>query len=46
MTALGVVGDLVEKAIIKAGELNDEYKLSEKAQKAIVDAVDKAKKAA
>ena len=46
MTALGVVGDLVEKAIIKAGELNEEYKLSEKAQKAIGEAVEKAKKAA
>ena len=46
MTALGVVGDLVEKAIIKAGELNEEYKLSDKATKAIGDAVEKAKKAA
>lgn len=46
MTALGVIGDLVEKAIIKAGELNDEYKLSEKATKAITEAVEKAKKAA
>ena len=25
VTALGVVGDLVEKAIKKAGELNEEY---------------------
>jgi hypothetical protein len=25
LTALGVVGDLVEKAIVKAGELNEEY---------------------
>ncbi|KAL3797223.1 hypothetical protein ACHAWO_000652 [Cyclotella atomus] len=46
MTALGVVGDLVEKAIIKAGELNEEYKLSDKATKAITEAVEKAKKAA
>mmetsp|Transcript_4609 Transcript_4609/g.6734 ORF Transcript_4609/g.6734 Transcript_4609/m.6734 type:complete len:231 (+) Transcript_4609:121-813(+) len=45
MTALGVVGDLVEKAIIKAGELNEEYELSSKATKALSDAVDKAKAA-
>jgi hypothetical protein len=25
LTALGVVGDLVEKAIVKAGELNEEF---------------------
>merc|ERR1712083_117848 len=43
MTALGVVGDLVEKAIIKAGELNDEYKLSDKAKDSISKAVDSAK---
>ncbi len=43
MTALGVVGDLVEKAIIKAGELNEEYSLSSKAMAAINDAVEKAK---
>jgi len=43
MTALGVVGDLVEKAIIKAGELNEEYQLSSKATAALSDAVDKAK---
>lgn len=46
MTALGVVGDLVEKAIIKAGELNEEYSLSEKATAALSDAVDKAKASA
>lgn len=46
VTALGVVGDLIEKAIIKAGELNEEYKLSEKATKAISEAVEKAKNAA
>lgn len=45
MTALGVVGDLVEKAIIKAGELNEEYQLSSKATAAISDAVEKAKAA-
>ncbi|KAL7518057.1 hypothetical protein ACHAWX_002915 [Stephanocyclus meneghinianus] len=45
MTALGVVGDLVEKAIIKAGELNEEYQLSGKAMKAITEAVEKAKAA-
>ncbi|KAL7539243.1 hypothetical protein ACHAWF_006347 [Thalassiosira exigua] len=43
MTALGVVGDLVEKAIIKAGELNEEYQLSSKATVALKDAVEKAK---
>jgi hypothetical protein len=42
---LGVVGDLVEKAIIKAGELNEEYQLSSKAAAAISDAVEKAKAA-
>lgn len=45
MTALGVVGDLVEKAIIKAGELNEEYSLSSKATEALSEAVEKAKKA-
>jgi hypothetical protein len=34
---------LVEKAIIKAGELNEEYSLSSKAMAAINDAVEKAK---
>ena len=29
-TALGVVGDLVEKAVKKAGELNEEYALTDK----------------
>mmetsp|Transcript_15242 Transcript_15242/g.31982 ORF Transcript_15242/g.31982 Transcript_15242/m.31982 type:complete len:229 (+) Transcript_15242:82-768(+) len=43
MTALGVVGDLVEKAIIKAGELNEEYQLSSKAADAIKQAIEKAK---
>jgi len=45
MTALGVVGDLVEKAVKKAGELNDEYKLSDKAKESISKAVDSAKAA-
>lgn len=45
-TALGVVGDLVEKAVKKAGELNEEYKLTGKAQDALKGAVDKAKVAA
>lgn len=45
MTALGVVGDLVEKAIIKAGELNEEYSLSSKATTALKQAVEKAKAA-
>jgi hypothetical protein len=42
-TALGVVGDLVEKAIKKAGELNEEYALTDKAKTALASAVDKAK---
>jgi len=42
-TALGVVGDLVEKAVKKAGELNGEYKLTDKALTAVEGAVDKAK---
>jgi hypothetical protein len=45
MTALGVVGDLVEKAIVKAGELNEEYQLSSKAADALKEAVEKAKAA-
>jgi len=44
-TALGVVGDLVEKAVVKLGDLNDEYKLTEKAQESLKGAVDKAKDA-
>jgi len=44
-TSLGVIGDLVEKAVKKAGELNDEYKLTDKATGAISSAVEKAKKA-
>ena len=46
VTALGVVGDLVEKAIIKAGELNEEYLLTDKAKQAHSSAVAKAKSAA
>lgn len=42
-TALGVVGDLVEKAVKKAGDLNEEYKLSDKALGAVNKAVDNAK---
>eukprot|EP00977_Amphora_coffeiformis_P028046 scaffold34685_cov183-Amphora_coffeaeformis.AAC.26 len=45
-TALGVVGELVEKAIKKAGELNEEYKLTSKATESLKTAVDKAKSAA
>jgi len=45
-TALGVVGDLVEKAIKKAGELNEEYALTDKATAALSTAVDKAKEQA
>lgn len=45
VSALGVVGDLVERAVVKAGELNGEYKLTDKAQVALKDAVEKAKTA-
>lgn len=45
-TAFGVIGDLVEKAVKKAGELNEEYKLSDKAGDALSGAVAKAKTAA
>jgi len=44
-TALGIVGDLVEKAVKKAGELNEEYQLSGKAVDALKGAVEKAKEA-
>lgn len=43
VTALGVVGDLVEKAITKAGEINDEYKLTDKALATVSKAVETAK---
>lgn len=46
MTALGVIGDLVEKAVQKVGELNQEYKLSDKAVVSLKGAVEKAKEAA
>jgi hypothetical protein len=45
-TALGVIGDLVEKAVKKAGELNEEYKLTDKATESLEVAVSKAKAAA
>jgi hypothetical protein len=45
VTALGVVGELVEKAITKAGELNAEYKLTDKAVESLKSAVEKAKDA-
>lgn len=45
-TALGVFGDLVEKAVKKAGEINEDYKLTDKALDAVKGAVEKAKKAA
>jgi hypothetical protein len=46
MTALGVVGDLVEKTIKKVSELNEEYSLTDKAKTALASAVEKAKEAA
>ena len=45
-TALGVVGDLVEKAVKKAGELNEEYQLTSKATESLEKAISKAKTAA
>lgn len=45
-TALGICGDLVEKGVKKIGELNSEYKLSEKGLDAVKGAVDKSKKVA
>lgn len=45
MTALGVVGDLVERAVKKAGELNEEYKLSDRATDSLKTAVNQAKEA-
>lgn len=42
-TALGVIGELVERAVKKAGEVNEEYKLSDKALSAVESAVSKAK---
>lgn len=45
-TALGVIGDLVEKAVKEAGKLNEEYKLSDKAMESVSAAVEKAKKIA
>ena len=44
-TALGVFGDLVEKAVKKVSELNEEYQLSSKAKESLSKAVDKAKEA-
>merc|ERR1711982_246521 len=45
-TALGVIGDLVERAVKKAGELNEDYKLSERALESVTKAVEKGKTAA
>lgn len=45
MTAFGVIGDLVEKAVIKISELNTEYDLSSKALDTVKDAVEKGKSA-
>eukprot|EP00980_Cylindrotheca_fusiformis_P004026 scaffold880_cov132-Cylindrotheca_fusiformis.AAC.22 len=45
VTALGVVGDLVEKTVKKVSELNEEYALTAKAKDALDGAVSKAKEA-
>jgi hypothetical protein len=42
LTALGVIGDLVEKAINKVGELNSEYKISDRALESLRSAVSRA----
>jgi chromosome segregation ATPase len=46
LTALGVLGELVEKAVDKAKEVNSEYKLTDKALTSAKQAVEKAKEAA
>lgn len=43
VTALGITGDLVEKAVSKASELNAEYKLTDKATETLKTAVEQAK---
>jgi hypothetical protein len=45
-TALGILGDLVEKSVKKISELNTEYQLSDKAKQSLTKAVEKAKEAA
>jgi len=45
-TALGVLGDFIDQAVEKVGELNEEYKLTDKALDSLKAAVDKAKSAA
>ncbi|CAJ1942692.1 unnamed protein product [Cylindrotheca closterium] len=42
LTALGVVGDLIEKTVKKAGELNEQYELSSKAKDALDASISKA----
>jgi len=42
-TALGVIGELVERAFKQAGVINEEYKLTDKAMDALGVAVEKAK---
>jgi len=46
LTSLGVVGDLIEKAVMKASELNEEYKITDKGLEALKGAIDKASAAA
>jgi len=45
-TALGVIGELVERTVQQAGTINEEYNLTDKAKDALAGAVDKAKAAA
>jgi len=43
VSVLGAVGDVLEKAINKADEVNKEYKLSDKAITAVNEAIDSVK---
>merc|ERR1712228_337207 len=45
-TALGAAGELVERAVAKAGELNEDYKLSDRALDSLKKGVDMAKEKA
>ncbi|GMI33302.1 hypothetical protein TrCOL_g2081 [Triparma columacea] len=46
LQALGIVGDLTEKAVLKTVELNKEYKLTDKGIEAVQRLIDKVKESA
>ncbi|GMH72324.1 hypothetical protein TrRE_jg5930 [Triparma retinervis] len=46
LQALGIVGDITEKAVIKTVELNKEYKLTDKGIEAVQRLIDKVKESA